>query len=232
MIVSHRHRFVFFSNPKTGSESIRRMLAPWNEVAVRPYRAAAPFYPHMSPAEAYVAFQRAGWDFTAYRRITCLRDPYPRLVSLYRMIAAVDGIWRLRQRWGRPLGLGAPSFARWLAAARPRGRGGGGRAHQRWRRHGAWSAEAWTGGGRLITDVLRLEHLGRDLPPLMTELGLTDPAQAPSPAIPWDNRRTAADWRGYYTAASARLVARRYAWDFTHFYPGADQRFLQELKAG
>lgn len=230
MIVSHRHRFIFFSNPKTGSESLRRMLAPWNEVAVRPWRqisAAAPFYPHMSPAEARAAFARAGWDFAAYRRITCLRDPYPRLVSLYRMIAAVDGVWRWRRRLGRPLGLGAPSFARWLAASRPRGRGGGGRRHQRWRRHGAWSAQVWTGGGQLVTDVLRLEHLGRDLPPLLADLGL-----GPPPPIPWDNRRPAADWRGCYTPRSARLVARRYAWDFTHFYPGADQRFLQELAAG
>lgn len=230
MIVSHRYRLIFFAFPKTGSESLRALLAPLNEVGVRPWRAAGrgrDFHPHMSPAEARAAFARRGWDFAAYRRVTCLRNPYPRLVSLYRMIRAVDGVWRLRAR----AGLGVPGFAAWLRASPPRGRGGGGRAHQRWRRHGTWSARAWIEGEAaeataeatgdaaappLVTHVLRLEHLAQELPALWQQLGLPPP---PDP-LPWLNSRPPAPWQAWYDPPLRHLVARRYRWELARFYPG------------
>ena len=215
MIISHAHRFVFFSNPKTGSESLRALLEPYNEVPVRPWREttlAQPFYPHMPPREALPVFRANGWDWEGYRRITCVRNPYPRLVSLYRMIAEVDGVWKLRAR----LGLGVPSFARWLAATRPEGRGGGGRSHQRWRRYGTWSAGAWTHdahGRRLVTDTLRLERLADELPEVLADLGLPRDL-----SLPHVNARPATDWRGWYDGATHGLVARRYAWDLRNFH--------------
>lgn len=227
MIVSHRHRLIFFAFPKTGSESLRALLAPLNEVTVRPWRQARrgrDFYPHMSPAEAALAFDRRGWDFAGYRRVTCLRNPYPRLVSLYRMIRAVDGVWRLRAR----AGLGLPGFADWLRGTAPCGPGGGGRAHQRWRRYGTWSAQAWIGAGggdtddtddtgaTLVPHVLRLEHLAQELPALWRHLDLPPP---PAP-LPWLNRRPPAPWQGWYDAPLHHLVARRYRWDLARFYPG------------
>ena len=214
MIISHTHRFVFFSNPKTGSESLRALLQPYNEVTVQPWRETSqsqPFYPHMPPREALPIFRAKGWDWEDYRRITCTRNPYPRLVSLYRMIADVDGIWKLR----RKLGLGVPSFERWLASTRPDGRGGGGRSHQRWRRFGTWSAGAWTHdaqGHRLVPDILRLEHLSEDLPALLERLGLPQDL-----TLPHVNQRPQTDWTDWYSADTHSLVARRYAWDLDNF---------------
>lgn len=214
MIVSHSRRLVFFSNPKTGSESLRALLSPHNEERVRPWRERSrlyPFYPHMSPAEARAVFRARGWDFEAYRRVTVIRNPYSRLVSLYRMIRAVDRLWQMRDRAGLPV----PDFTDWLRATRPHGRGGGGRRHQRWRRYGAWSARSWTqgaDGAPLVTDILRLEDLPEALPPLLDELGLP---HAPLPEL---NRRPATDWTGWYDAPTAALVARRYAWDLERFY--------------
>lgn len=214
MIISHSHRFIFFSNPKTGSESLRALLDPWNEVRVQPWRQtsrAQPFYPHMPPREALAVFRANGWDWEGYTRLTCVRNPYPRLVSLYRMIAEVDGLWALR----RQVGLPVPSFDTWLAATRPDGRGGGGRAHQRWRRFGTWSAGAWThdaAGRRLVSDTLRLEHLDRELPDMLARLGLPDTLQ-----MPHVNRRPSTPWQEWYSDKSRKLVARRYAWDLANF---------------
>ncbi|PRX33914.1 Sulfotransferase family protein [Meinhardsimonia xiamenensis] len=216
MIVSHSRRIVFFSFPKTGSETLRSLLAPIGEEPVLPYHSRSrlyPFYPHMPPREAEAVFRARGWDFSAYRRITVVRNPYPRLVSLYRMILEADGLWRLRRR----LGLGVPDFERWLVSTRPDGRGGGGRAHQRWRRFGTWSARAWlhdAKGRPLVTDVLRLERLATDLLPLLADLGLAVPAQ-----LPMINARPRVDWRSWYGEMTRALIARRYAWDLQTFYP-------------
>ncbi|WP_224826119.1 sulfotransferase family 2 domain-containing protein [Cognatishimia sp. MH4019] len=214
MIISHTHRFIFFSNPKTGSESLRALLAPLNEEPIGPWRNRTtqnPFYAHMSPAEAQISFADKRWPFEAYRRITCVRNPYPRLVSLYRMIADVDGLWRLRRR----MGLGQMNFSRWLVETQPDGPGGGGRIHQRWRRYGTWSAQAWTTdatGARLATDILRLEHLAEELPPLLADLNL--PLR---PELGHVNARAKTDWSRWYSPQTRALVADRYAWDFRRF---------------
>lgn len=214
MIISHTHRFIFFSNPKTGSESVRALLAPLNEEPIGAWRDRTlhhPFYAHMSPAEAQKSFVDKRWPFSDYRRITCVRNPYPRLVSLYRMIAEVDGLWRLRRR----LGLGQPGFAAWLRDVQPSGSGGGGRLHQRWRRFGAWSAQSWTTddtGRRLVTDILRLEHLETELPALLADMRLPV-----GPTVPHKNSRPPTDWAQWYSARSHALVAQRYAWDLERF---------------
>lgn len=222
MIVSHSRRFIVFSFPKTGSESLRALLAEYGEEPVRPWRTRSrlyPFYPHMPPVEAARVFRARGWDFGAYRRITVVRNPYPRLVSLYRMIAEVDGLWQLRRRAGLPV----PSFATWLAGTRPDGRGGGGRPHQRWRRYGAWSAQSWihdAAGRVLVTDVLRLENLTAELPPLLDSLRLPRPG-----SLPTVNARPRTRWQDWYGPAEAALVARRYAWDIASFYKSSTPRW-------
>ena len=210
MIICHSRRFIFFSNPKTGSETMRALLAPFAEEPVVAYRARTrerPFYPHMSPVEAEWTFDALGLAFRSYRRITCVRDPFTRLVSLYRMIADVDGLWRLRRR----AGLGQPDFETWLRSTRPSGRGGGGRAHQRWRRYGAWSAQHWCGDR--ISDTLRLETLAHDLPPLLDSLDIVPPTAA----LPQHNARDPVDISQWYSPSTSALVARRYAWDIAHF---------------
>lgn len=208
MIISHSRKFIVFSNPKTGSESLRKLFAPWSEVPIVPYRsrdAGRPFYPHMPPTEVAQVFEGMGWDFDSYMRITVVRNPYDRLVSLYRMIAEVDRLWLTR----RGLGLGQTPFPVWLSRTAVNGRGGGGRDYQRWRKFGTWSAEYWCAG--LTTHVLRLEHLESDLMPVLSALNL-----APG-VLPQVNRRPRVDVASYYDDRSLAQVARRYAYDLRTF---------------
>lgn len=208
MIINHSRKFIFFSNPKTGSETVRKVLAPWSEepiVAFNQRIPERPFYPHMSPTEAAWIFDDRGWDFQSYTRITCVRNPYDRLVSLYRMICDVDGVWQLR----KSMNFGPPSFGRWLRASRPDGRGGGGRRHQRWRRYGAWSAKTWCADQ--IDHVLRLEHLNTDLERVFTELGIS------AGDVPHINRRGHICYSDWYNQTLSDLVQTRYSWDLAAF---------------
>lgn len=213
MIISHTHRFVFFSNPKTGSESVRQMLLPYADEVVADYRKrtrARPFYAHMPPSEAEISFADVGWNFQEYETLTCVRNPFPRLVSLYEMIGQVDRLARLQDRFFR-----RGSFTDWLVGSRPDGHGGGGWRHQRWRRFGAWSAQNWLhapDGRCLVNHAIPLERLHQDLPILLARLGLPGNLR-----IPHANQRVKNDYRSYYTQNAVDLVHHRYAWDLKKF---------------
>ena len=59
MRISHRHRFVFFASPKTGSRSVRKLLDTHAEIHGRPadeVNADFPFYNHMRPLELRAVF--------------------------------------------------------------------------------------------------------------------------------------------------------------------------------
>lgn len=214
MIISHKHKFIFFSMPKTGSESLRELFAPLQEEHVPAWKERSPFYSHMTPWEANEAFRSQGLNFNDYARVSCMRNPYPRLVSLYRMIHDVDGAWVQRRR----LRLGNPSFGSWLESSEPSGSGGGGRRHQRWRRYGTWSCAAWDGG--LLTHQLHLERLTSELPELVRSLDLpVDPS-----ALPHVNARPQSNWRDWYDEPLWDLVAHRYRADLGE-YPDFDFRF-------
>ncbi len=208
MRISHRHRFVFFANPKTGSSSVRQFLNPWTDVMpVKNYlerTAENPFYPHITPLEAQGLFAERGWDFAGYTKFVLVRNPWARLVSLYRHVHQADAA--------------TPAFADWLPTTAPDGAGGGGEDWQRWRRYGAWSIAHYVSdgaGGTLVDHVLRLEDIAVALKPFLAGLGLPGVAAR---AIPHSNRR--ADGRPYtswYTPATAALVASRYRYDIRAF---------------
>ena len=90
MRISHRYRFIFFANPKTGSSSVRHFLNSYTDVMpVRDYRertADNPFYPHITPKETRRLFEDYGWDFYGYTKFVFVRNPWDRLVSLYEHI--------------------------------------------------------------------------------------------------------------------------------------------------
>ena len=202
MRISHRYRFIFFANPKTGSSSLRQFLDPYSDV--RPaenYRLRTPdnpFYPHITPREAKPLIEERGWDFECYTKFVVVRNPWARLVSLYTHVQQDRG--------------GQGRFHEWLETVEPSGKGGGGEDWERWRRYGAYSIEHFIKDeeGRVLVDkVLRLEDLDTTLRPFLTSLGL--PVE--SARLRHSNQRVIRDYRSYYTPETAALVRQRYAHD-------------------
>ena len=124
MRISHRYKFVFFANPKTGSSTVRSFLKPYSDVvSVKNHHYTNednPFYPHMTPAEARSFFEQFGWHFNAYRKFVFVRNPWARLVSAY-------------EHYKRSTGA-TLAFKNWLRQVKPFGAGGGGRDELRWRK--------------------------------------------------------------------------------------------------
>lgn len=170
MLISHRHQFIIFPDPLDSCQWVRRALAPWvDQPLAGPGRSTPqnPYFKGMTPAEVQAAFTREGRVFDAYTRIAIVQNPYLRLAQLYDRITDQDPVWRLKAR----LGLPPPRFSDWLSGTRPDGHGAGHALSPRWRRHAAWSAQAWCDGR--ITHVIRAERAKADLARVFRLLGLT-----------------------------------------------------------
>lgn len=228
MRISHRYKFVFFSNPKTGSESVRLMLDPYSDIkCVRLSECTPdfPFYDHMTPLELRDVFHQRGWHFDEYYRFTFVRNPWARLVSVYAAILDRGFAGRLRDLAnaasrlvrGRDRAPDVEGFRRWVREVETSGRGGGGKPHHRFRRKGTWSIAAFTGdgqGGELVNEVIRLEDAADRLPALAHELHLPD---ADRLRLPHVNVHRHPKYVAYYDDATAAHVARLYADDIARF---------------
>ena len=86
MRISHRYSFVFLSNPRSASRSVREVLDEYSDIkSVHSSTASkrSPIYHHMPAREAKQVFDEKEWDWFAYHRFCTVRNPYARMVSLY-----------------------------------------------------------------------------------------------------------------------------------------------------
>lgn len=217
MRISHRHRFVFFANPKTGSRTVRRILDPYAEIHGRPGDEVTddfPFYNHMRPVELRPIFAGRGWDLGDYFKFTLVRNPWARAVSLYEMVAYREDGWRSRLR------LPATRhrrFRAWVRTLDPDGRGAAEPGVDRSvRKVGAYTWLGFAGddsGEVLVDEVLRLEDIQEALPPLLERLEIPAPERIPHVG----KGRYRGGYRGYYDSATRDLVGELYAGDIERF---------------
>jgi hypothetical protein len=200
--ISHRHRFVFFSNPKAGSSTVRQLLDPHADVFpmrnVLEVTRENPFHPHMPPVEARTWFRRFGWDFDGYTKFVFVRNPWARLVSLYEHVRRNPAETQSFDAWLYSVGSQAGDGAEWAP----------------WRRYGGYSIEHFVKdetGGILVDKVIRLEDIDQELSPFLTALGL--PVRPDDP-IPHRNRRQdARPYTAYYTPDTIAHVRDLYRYD-------------------
>ncbi len=205
MRISHLNKFIFFSFPKTGSESVRSLLDPYSEIKDVLYSErsdANPFYSHITPLETLAEFEKRDWDFYGYRRLSMVRNPWARLVSIYEMI------------YRHPLKkYYRPSFKHWLFTIDNKDRGGGGKDSDRWRKYGTYSVNNFicdVHGKRLVSDIIKLEDIEIELPLLMKKLNLPHLEDIKLPHINKSPRRKAS-YISYYDDESIEYVG-----DFYH----------------
>jgi len=78
--ISHRKKFVFLSNPRCGSNSIRRILDGHSDVFSAKSK---PFFHHTDARSAKVIFFDRGWDWSEYHSFTTIRNPWARTLSRF-----------------------------------------------------------------------------------------------------------------------------------------------------
>ena len=198
---------MFFSNPKTGSESIRDLLTPCSDVLDGPFRTitlAEPFYSHIRPEEARRAFKRFGWNYEKYYRFVFVRNPWTRLVSLFEMIKRLDPAF-------------VSSFGTWLQQSGTDGLGGGGPDYARWRRFGTNTLESFAGdaaGNLLVDEVFRMEDIDR-VPEVLRQRGIPLPVES---RVPYHNvSGSSRNLQVYYTPELIALVRMRHAAEIDRF---------------
>lgn len=169
MFVSHRCQFVVFNDPLKSCQWLQKSLSPWVDQSVAPAKRSSDkslFFNGMSPAEAELAFDLSGLPFHNYTRIAVVQNPFRRMAQLYDRIASTDPLWRLRKR----AGWAVPDFSTWLKNTRSDGIGAGSVLGPRWRKYGAWSADAWADGR--ITHFVRAETVADDLRAVFRQMGV------------------------------------------------------------
>jgi hypothetical protein len=217
MRISHRHRFVFFASPKTGSRSVRKLLDAYAEIHGRPadqVTADFPFYNHMRPVELRNVFASRDWDFDAYFKFVMVRNPWSRLVSLYEMFSFREGgqLSRLRRQATRHR-----SFRAWVHTLDPEGRGVGAPVLETSViRSGAFSYTGFAGdeaGRPLVDEVIKLEEIESRIPPLLERLGVPLRRRVPRTG----RGRYRGSHRAYYDDETRELVGSLYEEDIERF---------------
>lgn len=203
MFISHKHRLIIFPDPLGSCNWLDPRLRPWRDqvVATTPKgNARCHFFNGMSPAEAELAFDMIGLPFGSYIRIAIIQDPYQRMAQLYDRIAKTDPLWKMR----RTFGLADPTFGSWLETTRPDGRGAGYALGARWRRFGAWSAQAWAADR--ATHLVPAEAIADHLQPILQQAGIHPDLNRRKADLETDSLCDLSR----YDASSTALIKKRY----------------------
>jgi len=203
MRISHRFKLIFFSNPKTGSSTVRHFIDPYCDVRpvrnVREVKADNPFHPHMRPEEARSRFAELGWDFGSYSRVVCVRNPWARLVSLYHHVARSET---------------PPPFEDWLLTLTEDDTSD----LRLWYRYGRMPLDQFIqdrDGNVLVDRVLRTEDIDELLILYLRSIGLPIPYGT---VIPKRNHTGHGQrYQRFFSQASAELVGELFRYEILHF---------------
>lgn len=158
MRISHRHKFIFLSNPKCGSESIRRMLSRYSDVKSS---SRHQFRHHLNARQVTAVLTGLGIDPRQYFIFTTIRNPWDRMVSIY-----TYGLQTPKSVWHKPAVesehldrfVQQPIVEEILAKGR---------------RLGPFNLDGFvrSAAGKVIVDrIIRLEDISVELPKLLGEL--------------------------------------------------------------
>ncbi len=223
MILSHRHRFIFFCNGRTGTSSIEKALGPLDEGRDYAFRALGLFVDkHVPPALLRGCLPEAVWS--GYFKLVFVRNPFDWFVSQWkhnfrlrppRPGQAFSAPWVRVSRGGEILYMGRPMQE--LAAKEAFDARDVDFLHEFLRRyhrvlpHAPASLQSSyvldADGGRAVDFVGRFERLREDFAAVLQRLEL-------KLELPHLNRTSHRPYPGYFSAGSAARVAKLWAADF------------------
>ncbi|MGL5834100.1 MAG: sulfotransferase family 2 domain-containing protein [Waterburya sp.] len=224
MRISHKYKFIFFANPKTGSETVRKILEPYSDLSSVQYRKKNyenPFYSHISPKEVKQIFEDKGLCYDEYFKFTFVRNPWARLVSLYEMIYFTKGGKSVNHKLKMLLKeafFKKPDFKTWLSTIENKGIGGGGQEWERWRRYGTYSLDNYIMDEQkniLVDKIIRLEDIDEELIPTLINIGL--PINEADIKLERVNHRKYKKYTEYYDKESIDYIKSLYKYDIDNF---------------
>ena len=200
--VSDEHRFVFLTNPKVATTSVRNTLRTHEKLMVR-------FRPDERPIDAIIADDPKVADYFVF---SFVRNPWDRAYSSYRDKVrdprALEDLRRLaRYRDLRP-GATFPDFVRWLETEE----GGDRYADRHWISQSSLLHRP--DGTPRCHFVGRFETLSDDFAKVLATVGLPH-VDIRKINVTGGNR--APEYRAVYTDAMREAVGRRYAVDIASF---------------
>ena len=93
MRISHKYKFIFLSNPQSGSTSIRTILNRYSDIKSS---AEFPYHHHTNARRLKAHFQEMGWDWDEYLKFTTIRNPWDRMVGRYHYgLKNPNSIWHI-----------------------------------------------------------------------------------------------------------------------------------------
>ena len=78
MRISHKLKFIFFSIPRTASESIRSALDPYSDIKSEP---KGLYHNHITALALRNHFNEMGWVWDDYFKFAFVRNPWDRFVG-------------------------------------------------------------------------------------------------------------------------------------------------------
>lgn len=206
MIISHKHRFIFFAIPKTGTHSMRRILRPYlgegdaEQVALFEDTPKALPYPEMAALKhGHITAQQIRWvlgeeTFASYFKFAVVRNPFDRFVSYCSFVSAsVNGSFAATPR---------DYMKHILTKTRPYD-------HILFRPQSEFVTDS---DGKLIVDFVgRVERLQADSERICARIGI------PCAELGRSNESSHRDYREYYDDELIGLVSDMYRSDLELF---------------
>ena len=188
MRISHKHKFIYFANPKAGSTSIRRALDRYSDI--RSVSHKLPYNHHGKVELLRNHFLKKGWDWDLYYKFTSVRNPWSRTVSLWtfgKKKKIIPNCFKTFQSW-------VLSDHRWL--------------NSHWGYDGFYRGK---GGEVISNNIIKTETLQKDFNIVCDEIGI------PRKKLPYTNKTNHKHYTEYYDDETRQIVAEKYAKDIEYF---------------
>lgn len=201
MRISHKHKFIFLSNPRCGSTSVRQMLAKYSDISST---SEYPYHHHTGARGLKNNFELNGWAWEEYTSITTIRNPWDRVVSIYHY-----GKRNPKSVWNKLYSKASSfeEFVTMLPKFLDKNVYSGG--HKKAGQRGISIAEfAYSiDGEKLIDNILPIETIDDSLPSLVERLGL------PNLQVPTVNATKHESHRDYFNAETRAIIANIFSKD-------------------
>lgn len=212
MRISHKYKFVFLANPRTGSSSTRRFLDPFSDVKskhISKTNDEFPFYHHITALELKRIFERRGWNWSSYKKFCVVRNPFDRLVSLFHFHVREGNIAQKDRLEKKLSGLFLNPkhdvlFCRYVQRIKP---------HHKLPQ-GLKTFICDEDGNQLVDKVLKFEELGTHLPDYIRSIGMPLNDQTLPQLNTSPNR---SEYTRYYDKRTKALVADLYDYEIQKF---------------